>query len=130
MKAILPEISSQLTNLQYDVNGHQKTIMDYLSSNFRQINDNVVTVKNYVARTTTVSDMQFFKYFSRFERGSNSPEPLSDKNNNTSDQAVNVDSSETSNLENMTNELPQQDSKDVNKNKEHENVCILSLKLK
>ena len=32
--------------------------MDFLCSNFHQINDNVVTVKNYVARTITVSDMQ------------------------------------------------------------------------
>ena len=32
--------------------------MDFLCSGFRQINDNVVTVKNDVARTTTVSDMQ------------------------------------------------------------------------
>ena len=32
--------------------------MYYLSSNFRQINDNFVTVKNAVARTTTISDIQ------------------------------------------------------------------------
>ena len=104
--------------------------MNFLCSYISQINDNILTVENYVARTTTVSDMQFFKYFSRFERGSNSPEPLSDKNNNTSDQAVNVDSSETSNLENMTNEVPPQDSSDANKNKEHENFYPISLKLK
>ena len=34
--------------------------MDFLCSKFRQINNNVVTVKNYVARTKTVSYMRFF----------------------------------------------------------------------
>ena len=33
--------------------------------NFRQINDNVVTVKNNVASTTTVSDMKFFTSISQ-----------------------------------------------------------------
>ena len=37
---------------------------------------------------------------------------------------------ETSNLENMTNEVPAQDGNDSNKNKEHENVCPRSFKLK
>ena len=60
LKDVHPELSSKLTNLHSDVNGHQKNSMGYLSSNFRQINDNVVTLKNDVARTTTVSDMQFF----------------------------------------------------------------------
>ena len=63
LKAILPEISGQLTNLHSYVNGPQKTSMDFLCSNFRQINDNIVTVKNYVAHTTTVSDIQFFQVF-------------------------------------------------------------------
>ena len=30
----------------------------------------------------------------------------------------------------MTNEVPPQDSNDANKNKEHENVCPISFKLK
>ena len=60
---VLTELSSQLTNLHSDVNGHQKTSMDFLCSNFLQINDSVVTVKNDIAYTTTVSDMQnVFKY--------------------------------------------------------------------
>ena len=63
LKAVLPEIPIKITKLHSSVNGHQNASMDYLSSNFFQINDNVVTVKNDVARTTTVSDMQFFKYF-------------------------------------------------------------------
>ena len=97
--------------------------MDFLCSNFRQINDNVVTVKNDVARTTTVSDMQFvFKYFSRFERGYNAPEPLAEETINTSDQVVNVNCSETSNLDNITNEVPPQD---INDAKKHENVFPL-----
>ena len=51
--------------------------MYFLCSNFLQINDNVDTVKNDVACTILVSDMKNnFKYCSRFERGSNSPEPL------------------------------------------------------
>ena len=57
LKSVLPELSSQLTNLHSDVNGRQKTRMDFLCSNFHQINNNVVTVKK-VARTKTVSDMQ------------------------------------------------------------------------
>ena len=60
LKGVLTEFSFQLTNFHYDVNGHQKTSMDLLCSNFRQINDNVVTVKNDVARTTTVGDMKCF----------------------------------------------------------------------
>ena len=78
-----------------------------------------------------VSDKQkFFKYFSSYEIGYNSPEPLSDERINPIDQVVNANSSETSNLNNMDNEVPPQDSSDANKNKEHENVCPLSLKLK
>ena len=65
LKDILPELSIQLTNFHSDVNGHQNTSMDFLYSNFRQINDNVVTVKNDVAGTTTVSDMQFFSSISQ-----------------------------------------------------------------
>ena len=38
--------------------------------------------------------------------------------------------SETSNLDSMTNEVPQQDINDSNKNKEHENVCPIKFKLK
>ena len=78
-------------------------------------------MKNDVACTTTFSDMQFyFKYLSRFERGYDSPEPLSDDRTNQIDQVVNVNSYETSNLDNMTNEVPPQDSNNENKNKEHE----------
>ena len=40
--------------------------MDFLRYNFFQINDNVVTVKNDVSSTTTVSDM---KYFSGIAQG-------------------------------------------------------------
>ena len=58
LKALLSELSSQLHKLYYSVNGHQNTSMDFLCSNFCQINDNVVTVKNDVSRTTNVSDMQ------------------------------------------------------------------------
>ena len=42
------------------MNDHQNTSMNFLCSNFRQLKDNIVTVKNNVAHTTTVSDMQFF----------------------------------------------------------------------
>ena len=49
---------------------------------------------------------------------------------NPSDQVVNSNYYETSNLDNMNNEMPPQDSTDANKNKEHENVCPLSFKLK
>ena len=45
LKDIIPELSIQLTNFHSDVNGHQNTSMDFLCSNFLQINDNVVTVK-------------------------------------------------------------------------------------
>ena len=55
-KAVLPELSSHITNLHSDVNGHQNTSMDFPCSNFHQINDNV-------ACTTTVSDMQDFQVF-------------------------------------------------------------------
>ena len=41
MKAVLTEHSIQVTNLNSDVNGHQNTSMDFLCSNFCQINDNV-----------------------------------------------------------------------------------------
>ena len=94
--------------------------MYFLCSNFRQINNNVVTVKNNVARTTTVSDMQtFFNYWSRYERGYNSPELLADDIINPSNQVVNKYSYETSHLHNMTNEMPAQDGDGANKNKEH-----------
>ena len=59
LKAVLPEISSQLTNLHSGVNCHQNTSMDYLCSNFHQIKDNFITVKNYNYRTTTFSDTHF-----------------------------------------------------------------------
>ena len=59
-KAVLTELSIQVTNLYSDINGHQNTSIDFLCSNFHQINDTVVTAKNNVSRTTTVSDMQFF----------------------------------------------------------------------
>ena len=59
--------------------------------------------------------MQFFNYFSSFERGYNSPEPLSGDSIHTSDQAFNSNSSETLNLDNMSNEVPPQDSNDINK---------------
>ena len=58
LKSLLTELSIQLTNLHSDVDDHQNTSMDYLSFNFRQIDDNVVTVKNDVARTTIFSDTQ------------------------------------------------------------------------
>ena len=41
---------------------------------------------------------------------------------------VNLNSSETSNLDNTTNEVPPSGSND--ENKKHENVCPLSFKLK
>ena len=65
LKAILLELSIQLTNLQSDFNSNQKTSMDFQCSNFCQINDNVVTVKTDVTRTTTVSDMRFFSIISQ-----------------------------------------------------------------
>ena len=74
--------------------------------------------------------MQFFKYRSSFERGSNSPEPLSDEGIHTSDQVVNMNTPKISNLDNTTNEVPPQYCNDANKNKEHENVCSLSFKSK
>ena len=57
LKDLLLELLIQLTNFHSDVNGHKNTSMYYLCSNFRQINNNVVTVKNDVACTTTFSDM-------------------------------------------------------------------------
>ena len=57
LNSVLTELSSKLANLHSDVNGHQKTSMDFLYPNFRQIYDNVVNVENYVARTKNVSDM-------------------------------------------------------------------------
>ena len=65
-----------------------------------------------------------------FEIYYNSPEPLAVDSINPSDHVVNVNSSETSNLDNMTNELPPKDSNDTNKNKEYENFCPLSFKFK
>ena len=59
LKDVITELSSQITNLKYDDNGHQNNSIDFLCSNFCQINDNAVTVKNDVARNTTVSDMIF-----------------------------------------------------------------------
>ena len=44
LKAVMSELSSQVTNLQYGVNGSQGTSLDFLRSNFRQINDNVTTI--------------------------------------------------------------------------------------
>ena len=60
---------------------------------------------------------------SRYERVYNSPETLLDEIMNSSDQVVNVNSSETSNFDNMTNEVPSQESNDENKNKEREHLC-------
>ena len=103
LKAALPELSSQLTNLKYDVNGHQKTSMDFLCSNFCQINDNIVTVKMMLLVLQLLVICKKIDYFSNFERSYNSLEPLADKSINPSDQLVNTNSSETSNLDNMTN---------------------------
>ena len=44
LRAVLTGFSSQVTKLYSDINVHQKTSMDFLCSNFCQINDNVVTV--------------------------------------------------------------------------------------
>ena len=54
MEAVIRELSSQLTNLYFDVNIHQRTSMAYLSSN----NDNIVTLIKYVACITAVSDIK------------------------------------------------------------------------
>ena len=67
--------------------------------------------------------------WSNYERGSNSPEQFLNKSINPIDQVVNANSSKKSNFYNMTNELPEQDINDADKNTEHENVCPLSLKL-
>ena len=58
LKALLSEISSLLAYLYYNVNVHQKNSTGFLCSNFCQINDNVVTMKNDDSRTKTVIDMQ------------------------------------------------------------------------
>ena len=55
----------------------------------------------------------FFKYCSRFEIGFNSPETVAYKRINPSDQVINENSSETSNLDNMTNEVPPKGSYDA-----------------
>ena len=57
LKYVLTELSTQVTNFHSDINGHQKTSMYILYSNFCQINYNIVTVKNDFSRNTTVSDM-------------------------------------------------------------------------
>ena len=103
--------------------------MDFLCSYFHQINDNVVAVKNYVACTTTVSDMHFFQVLLNVERGYNSLEPLADDNINPSEKVFNVNSSETSNLDNIINEVPPHDINDAIK-KQIEILCPLSFKLK
>ena len=72
----------------------------------------------------------FFKYCSIHKRGSNSPEPLADEINNSSNHVANKNSSETSKFYDMTNYMPVQDRNYANKNKEYENVCPLSFKLK
>ena len=59
LKAVLPEIIYQLTNLHSAINGNQNTSMDILCYNLFLINDNVVTMKNEVAHTTPVSDTHF-----------------------------------------------------------------------
>ena len=118
LKDALSEVSSQATNLHSDINRHQNTSMDFLHSNFPQIYDNVATIEDDVACTTTFSDMQsFFKYWSMFKRGYNSHVPLVDEIINPSNQVVNANSSETLNLDKITNEVPPQDSNDSNKNK-------------
>ena len=66
---------------------------------------------------------EFFRYCSRYERCSNSPEPLANEIINTIDQVVNENSPETPNLENMTNEVPAQDSNDSNK-KQRTQKCL------
>ena len=67
--------------------------MNFLCSNFRQINDIVITAKNDFSRSTTVSDMQnLFNYCSWVERGSNSPETLADESIDDVDKVVNVNS--------------------------------------
>ena len=43
LKDVLPELSSQVTNLHSDINDNQNTSMYFLRSNFCQINDNVTT---------------------------------------------------------------------------------------
>ena len=105
--------------------------MDFLNSNFLQINNTFITVKNDVTCTTTVSDMQkqssiaqVLKYVMIQLKPSSydSIDPI--------DQAVNANSSETSNLDNLTNEVPPQDSSNANKINKHENVYPLSLKLR
>ena len=91
--------------------------MDFLCSKFRQKDDNIVTVKKDVACTTTVSNIHFFQVSVKVWKSYNSSEPLSDNIINPSDQVVNANSYESSNLYNMTNEVPPQDSNDANNNK-------------
>ena len=55
---------------------------------------------------------------------------LADESINPSYQVVNANSSETSNMYNMTNGVPAQDSSDADKNKYRKIFCPLSLKLK
>ena len=50
-----------------------------------------------------------------FKRGYNSHVPLVDEIINPSNQVVNANSSETLNLDKITNEVPSQDSNDSNK---------------
>ena len=96
LKSLLPELSIQITKLHSDVNDHQKTSMDFLSYNFHQINDIVVTVRNDFSRSTTVSDIQsLFKCCSRVKRCSNLLEPLADESIDAGDKVVNADSFKT-----------------------------------
>ena len=113
LNVVLQKLSSQLTNLYSDVNGNQKSSIYFMSSNFRQINYNVGTVKMMLLVLQLSVICKFcFDYFSLFDRCSNSSEPLSDKIIITSDQVVNSNSYETSNLDNKTNTVPPQDSND------------------
>ena len=93
--------------------------MDFLCYNFCQINDNVVAVEMIFLVIQLSVICNFFNFFSGFERGYNSPEPLEEESINPSDQLVNINSSEKSNFYNMSNEVPPRDSNDANKNKEH-----------
>ena len=43
LKAVLPQISSQVKNLHSDINGCKNTSMDFMRSNFCQINADVTT---------------------------------------------------------------------------------------
>ena len=57
LKYVLTELSIQVTDFHSEINCHQNTSMDFLCSNFHQINDNVVTLENDIACTTSVSYM-------------------------------------------------------------------------